>query len=191
VEITKGRWGLLSDFDYLQLSNDSAEVKTVTGPGGIIEIPVDVGTETGLHGYLWTIAPTYTLFDGRSGSLSVFAGLRNMQMTASLDWSFAGPLASLPQTGSLSKTVVLMDGIVGVKGRIALSQGGNWFVPYYLDFGTGTSPLTVQVSTGVGYAFSWGDLRLEYRALHYTASESRVFENMTLHGPTLAATFHL
>lgn len=189
-DIRKGRWSAFTDFIYLDLSDDNAEVRSVTGPGGVVEIPVDIGTQSGLKGFLWTLAASYTLFHGPSASLDVFAGLRDAQLKASLDWQFAGPLGLFPQTGSASNTTVIWNGLIGLKGKIRLSENGEWFIPYYADVGWGSSSSTWQGLVGVGYAFGWGDLHLTYRHLHYDMDEGRAIDDLSLSGPTLGATFH-
>jgi hypothetical protein len=189
-DVRKGNWSVFTDFIYLDLSNDNSTVRSVTGPGGMVEIPIDIGTETGLKGFLWTLAASYTLLRGPAGSLDVFAGFRDAQLKTSLDWRFAGPLGLFPQTGSASNTTVIWNGLIGLKGKIRLSESGAWFVPYYADIGWGSSSSTWQGLIGVGYAFGWGDLHLTYRHLHYDMDEGRAVDDLSLSGPTLGATFH-
>ena len=189
-EARKGNWSLATDFIYLDLSVDETDVKSITSPGGIIEIPIDTASKTSLSGFVWTVAGAYTLINGLGGSLDLLAGFRDLQLETSLEWQFAGPVGAFPQSGGFSNTQVLWDGIIGVKGRIGLGDSGNWFIPYYADIGTGASDFTWQALAGVGYAFGWGDLHLDYRALHYQIENSRVIKELTLHGPTLAVTFH-
>jgi hypothetical protein len=187
-DVRRGSWSAFTDFIYLNLSNEDAIVRSVTGPGGEVEIPIDVGTQSELKGFLWTLAASYTLLRGRAASLDVFAGFRDAQLKASLDWEFAGPLGFFPQTGSASNTTVVWNGIIGLKGKIGL--GGTWFIPYYADVGWGSFSSTWQALVGVGYSFSWGDLHLTYRHLHYHMDEGRTFDDLSLSGPTLGATFH-
>jgi hypothetical protein len=189
-DVRKGRWSAFTDFIYLDLSNENSTVRSVTGPGGVVEIPVDIGTETGLRGYLWTLAAGYTLLRGPAASLDVFAGFRDAQLKASLDWQFAGPLGLFPQAGSTSDTAVIWNGLIGLKGKIRLSESGAWFIPYYADIGWGSSSSTWQGLIGLGYAFGWGDLHLTYRHLHYDMDEGRLIDDLSLSGPTLGATFH-
>ena len=86
-----------------------------------------------------------------------------------------------------SKSETLWDGIVGVKGRIALTD--TWYSPYYLDVGTGDSSLTWQVMAGVGYAFDWGDLTLTYRHLSYDQSGDKLIQNLSFSGPAMGMNF--
>ena len=185
----KGNWFVFTDFIYLNLSDDNAAVRTVTGPGGLVEIPINTATQTKLHGFVWTLAVGYALAQGPSASLDVFVGFRDLQQTADLDWQFAGPLQLFPQSGSLSQTAVIWDALIGAKGRIRLSEDGRWHLPYYFDIGTGASSFTWQALAGVAYAFRWGDLSLTYRYLHYDTDGGRLIDDINLSGPTLGATF--
>jgi hypothetical protein len=191
-EARKGNWSINTDFIYLSLSDEDAVVKTVTGPGGIVEVPIDVGSQVGLKGFIWTLAPGYTVLRGAGGSLDLLVGFRDAQLKPSLEWQFSGPLASFPfaEAGSVSRTVVIWDAIIGAKGRINLADNGKWFIPYYVDIGTGSSTFTAQGLVGIGYAFEWGDVHLDYRALYYDTEDNRVLDHLILHGLTLGATFH-
>src|SRR5258706_7693137 len=57
AEARKDNLNVFTDIIYLKLSDENASVRSVTGPGGAVEIPVDVGTQTGLKGFVWTLAP--------------------------------------------------------------------------------------------------------------------------------------
>jgi hypothetical protein len=184
----KGRWSIDTDFIGLSLSGDNSNVRSVTGPGGIVEIPIDTGSRVGLKSFVWTLAGAYTAFNEPGWSMDVLAGFRDAQTKSSLDWHFSGPLGLVPQNGSFARTDVLLDAIIGMKGRVRISESGRWFIPYYGDVGTGGAALTWQLATGVGYAFDWGDLRLDYRALHYD-TDGKVLKDLSLYGPALAATF--
>jgi hypothetical protein len=77
--------------------------------------------------------------------------------------------------------------VVGVKGRANLS--GDWFLPFYLDVGTGDSDLTWQALAGVGYRFDWGDVSLTYRYLKWDLGSSSPIDDISFGGPQLTATF--
>lgn len=73
----------------------------------------------------------------------------------------------------LSETVDLWDGILGVKGRLALND--RWFLPFYADVGTGDTDLTWQAFGSVGYEFDWGEVSLTYRHLEYDRGATSSF----------------
>lgn len=60
--------------------------------------------------------------------------------------------------GSNQQSIDNRDGIVGVKGRLALGSASGWFVPHYADVGAGDSHLTWQAMAGIGYAFQGFEL---------------------------------
>ena len=190
AELRKNNWSVFTDLIYLKLSGADTLVRTITGPGGIVAFPVDLGTEFGLKSVIWTFAPSYTVYRTSAASLDLFAGFRDAQFKPSLEWRFAGPLNIFPQTGSFSDTIVIWDALIGAKGRIALSEDGKWFAPYYADIGTGSKAFTWQALVGVGYAFPWGDLRLDYRALYYSPEKDVFLKHQIMHGPALTANFH-
>jgi hypothetical protein len=42
----------------------------------------------------------------------------------------------------------------------------------------------------VGYAFDWGDLQLDYRALYYSPEKAVILKHLIMHGLQLTADFH-
>ena len=82
------------------------------------------------------------------------------------------------------------DAIVGVKGRLTFGAERKWFVPYYLDVGTGESDLTWQAMGGIGYSFGWGDVVGSWRHLDYKMKSGDAIQSMNFNGPSLAAVFH-
>ena len=84
-----------------------------------------------------------------------------------------GASVTFPRSGTVEKTENIWAGIVGAKGRIKLGQS-DWFVPYYVDVGGGSSVFTWQGVVGVGYAFKWGGVQLDYRYLYYDQSGDKL-----------------
>lgn len=186
-EARKGDWSLFTDFVYVDFSGEKAVVKSVSGPLGIVQIPIDAGSEIGLKGTVWTLAGSYTAVRGSYATLDVLGGFRNLSLKASLDWHFNGGIGLLPSAGSVEQTEHIWDAIVGVKGRIKLGDG-NWFATYYLDVGTGSAAQTWQGMAGIGYAFTWGDALLNYRHLQYNAGDSLI-QQLSMGGPAFGVTF--
>jgi hypothetical protein len=106
---------------------------------------------------LWTLAGAYAAVDGDILSLEVLGGLRYFTLKVSSDWRLTvtapGGGRSFPASGSISESVDLWDGIVRVRGQIKLGRS-HWWVPYYLDVGTGSSAFTWQGMAGIAYGFS-------------------------------------
>lgn len=189
-EARKGQWGIAADLVFCDFQKESSNVRTVAGRGGEIEVPVNSGTTTSLTGYMVSVAGNYSLVQRQDVKVDLLAGLRYTHIGTTLDWSFTTSVDSLTgRTGSASRGVDLWDGVVGFRGRAAFGNG-QWFVPYYLDAGAGTSRFTWQALAGVGYSFGWGDLLLVYRYLSFEQGADRPVERFYLSGPALGATFH-
>jgi hypothetical protein len=65
----------------------------------------------------------------------------------------------------------------------------RWFVPYYLDVGTGQSSLTWQAMVGVGYAFGWGSVMGAWRHIDYDMKSGKSIESVSFDGPGVAVAF--
>ncbi len=190
ADARKGDWDVLTDFIYFKLGGNSATAKEITGPGGLVEIPVNLNTRVGFSSVLWTAGAGYSLYHFGNTSIDAFAGFRTMISEPSLQWNFAGPLSLFPQSGNVSEHEQAWDGLIGLRGRIGFS-GSRWFIPYYTDIGTGQSNLTAQAQTGVGYVLSFGDLQLTYRYLYYQPGGGQPINHLSVNGIALGATMHL
>ncbi|WP_208647747.1 hypothetical protein [Cupriavidus lacunae] len=164
AEASKGNWTILADAAYLDFGHEQTTVNTVgAGNGATVVIPRDVATEAGssLSGGLFGLAVAYTALHVPWGTIEPLGGLRYLNLSANPNWTlsatFTGQGATLAREGSLTQTANIVDGIVGVRGRIRLGDSGRWYMPYYFDFGTGSSRYTVQASGGAAYAAKWGD----------------------------------
>ena len=187
-EAHKGKWILRADVVYVDFGHQRSSVRSVTGPGGVVEIPVDTGTTVSLDGLEWQGTVGYVFFSRPGVSLEVLGGLRYLDVSASLDWQFDGPLNLLPQSGSFSQDVELWDAIIGTRGRVVLGNG-NWFMPFNIDVGSGSSDLTWQLFAGVGYAFSWGEVLAAYRHLEYDQKQGDLLQGVRFSGPAIGVGF--
>jgi hypothetical protein len=187
-EARKGRWAVFTDIIFLDFSNGSSQVKTLGGPGGLVQVPVNVNTTTGLEGGVWELAASYNFAQGNASSVEVLGGLRYLKLESTVNWQLTGPLGAFPQAGSATQTAELWDAIVGVRGKAKLDA--NWFVPWYLDAGAGDSKLTYQAMAGIGYSFKWGDVLAAWRYLSYEQKDSKPVHELTMSGAALGVTFH-
>ena len=195
LEVRKGRWGGLTDFIYLDVSGSKAGTRSLsfTGPGGNVTIPADasLNADLDLRGTIWTLAGTYTAVEKPGYELQVLGGFRLLSISTSLDWTATGNIGALPpvaRAGSASASPDYWDAIIGVRGRSDLGQG-KWYVPYYLDVGTGQSDLTWQGLAGIGYQFGWGDVTLVYRYLDYNLKSGEPVKDITFSGPAIGVSF--
>jgi hypothetical protein len=119
--------------------------------------------------------------------LDLLAGFRYVAIDTELKLRLVGSEGVINTGASRSRDRTAWDGILGVKGRVRLGDG-RWYMPYYLDVGTGSSNWTWQALLGVGYAFDWGEVNLSMRNLSYDFSGKRDAD-LRMTGPTLGATF--
>jgi opacity protein-like surface antigen len=88
----------------------------------------------------------------------------------------------------VDKSENIWAGIVGARGRLNFGDS-NWFANGYVDVGGSSSVFTWQGVAGVGYAFKWGDVILDYRYLYYSQDEGKLIDNMNFGGLALGANF--
>ena len=66
----------------------------------------------------------------------------------------------------------------------------EWFVPWYLDVGTGQTDLTWQAIGGVGYRFGWGEVIAAWRYTDYKFKSGAPIEKLNFNGPAIGVAFH-
>jgi hypothetical protein len=181
-EARRGDWAIVSDVIYLDFAGESSAVKSVGG----VQVPVNQDTRTALKGLVWELAASYTVARSPTATFEVLGGFRYFSVETSVSGSLRDRSA-ISQAEPLQKDE-LWDAIVGIRGRAKLG-GGNWFVPYYLDAGGGSSVLTWQGLTGIGYSFRWGDALLAYRHVFYDQKDDKLLQDISFSGPALGATF--
>jgi len=192
VDVHKGRWGLATDVIYLDLGAKKSDTRNWTIGGQDLPVGVTADLDLNITGWLWTTVGTYRFIDEQRRSLTILAGARLLSLAETLKWQLSGDIGSLPLDGPVGKSHVsddLWDGIVGVTGRVNFGAGGRWFVPYYLDVGTGDSDLTWQAMTGIGRAYGWGELTVVWRYLDYDLGSNAPLQSLTLSGPAIGATW--
>lgn len=198
----KGRWLVTTDFNYLDLSGGASTVKSFdVNPGsGTINIAtssLNAGTDVKLTGMVWTLAGGYSVVLEPKAKLNVLGGVRYLGLEAETNWNLSatvtgnGPLGTsvtVPRSGSNTQKENIWTGIVGLQGRVNLGDS-DWFANGYVDVGSGSSVFTWQGMAGIGYAFKWGDLVLDYRYLYYSQSDGKLIDNISLGGPAIGANF--
>ena len=190
-EVRKGRWSVFTDVIYLDFSDEDSKVKSidfVNRGSNPISSSLDAGTESSLKGLALTLAGSYGVLQGDLGRLELLAGLRYFGVEASTDWrlttTITGPDGSqvFQRTGSVSRSEDLWDGIIGLRGRLNLG-GSKFYIPYYIDVGTGSSEVTWEGMVGLGYGFKWVDILLAYRHLYYDMDDDDLIQDMRFSGP--------
>ncbi len=193
IEARKGSWGAFTDVLYMDLGNSKSGTRALSIGG--LPLPADVSANAtfDLKGTVWTVGGSYRVIVDPRRPLDVIAGARLLDMRETLDWQLSGNLGPVPlpaRAGSAAASLSNWDALVGAKGQFSVGAGGEWFVPYYLDVGTGESKLTWQAIGGVGYRFNWGEVIAAWRHVDYQMKSGRQLESVKMDGPMIGAAFH-
>lgn len=187
----KGQWGLWTDLVYSDLGASRQTTLGFSDAPGALPIDVNADLSLDVKMWAWTVAGTYELAGTPQYTADLLLGTRLLDLEQTLDWTLTGtgPLG-LAVSGSQTVSTDNWDAVVGIKGLAYLGSGQKWFVPYYLDIGTGQSDLTWQANAGIGYRYSWGALVASWRYLDYEFDSDDPMQSLTLNGPLIGATFH-
>ena len=192
LDAHNGRWGMFTDVLYMDIGGVKSQTHDL--PIGNIRIPATATADLSLDlkALVWTVAGEYRVASDPAWTVDLLGGARLMQMKPTLGFSITdnlGPIAIPGPSGTKQVNEKIWNGIVGVKGRYALGEKNAWFLPFYLDVGTGDSKLTWQGAGGVGYAYHWGEVVALYRYLDYTGKSGKPIADMTMGGPQLGVVF--
>ncbi len=192
-EARKGKWSAFTVLIYLDFDSEKSAVKAVNFGGDRVSTALNSSTRSSLTGVAWTFGGGYTVVEGPKHRLDLLGGVRYFGLKASSDWQLGAEIngpngQTLARAGSISQREDLWDVILGVRGHWKLGDGA-WFVPYYLDAGTGSSVLTAQALAGVGYAFKWGEIVATYRYVLYDMGDDKLLQDIRFAGPAVGATF--
>lgn len=179
-EARKGAWSGFTDVMYLNLEGDKS--KSVGIPDGDKIELFDADME--LTTWVWTLGGSYSIWQDGKSHFDLLAGARLLALDTEVKLTNGGPLH---REHKLSESIDLWDGIIGVKGRVALND--RWFLPYYADVGTGDTDLTWQILGGVGYEFNWGEVTLDYRYLEYDQGSDDLLQDLGFGGVQMGVAF--
>ena len=132
----------------------------------------------------WIVTPTasYNVMNSDQASVDLLAGVRYLYLKSGIT---VDPLGKTSDSGSA------WNGVVGAKGQVNLNE--KWYVPFYLDVGTGDTDLTWQAFTGVGYKYKKFDLNVGYRYLSWDFDDgdtgAKTFNDLNISGPMIGAKF--
>jgi hypothetical protein len=186
-----GPWGLWTDLVYADFGASRQGSRDISIGGQPLPIGVDANVVLDIKSWIWTLAGTYRLKDDAEGTMDMLFGMRMLDMSNTLSWSFngTGPGFLPPLSGATEVSETNWDGIVGLKGRAYIGAERKWFVPFYVDLGAGESKFTWQLNAGVGYQFDWGALVASWRYMDYDFKNSSRVSDLSFNGPVIGAVF--
>jgi hypothetical protein len=191
-DVHKGRWGFLTDVIYMDLGNSKTGTRDATIGRRALPVNATANVDYNLESWILTLAGYYRALDQTGHTLDVVAGARNLDVEQTVNWNVTGNVGSIAipdRTGAAKAEFSNWDAIIGVRGRYAFGAKKAWFVPYYLDVGTGESDFTWQGVVGMGYAFRWVEVVAAWRYLYYNLPSGDAIEDMSLSGPLIGVTF--
>jgi hypothetical protein len=196
----KGKWSLLTDVIYFDLEQDDigTDVNVPIGPLGRSSLKVNLDADVELQAWVVTPAVSYTVLQNEKVRLDLVAGARYLYIKVDVDLDITDELtlalfrrdidAIQEAEDDVSVKGHNWDGIVGVRGEVALNE--KWYLPYYADVGAGDSQLTWQVAGGVGYRFSKVDVIAGYRYLDWNWNDDDdVLGDLNVKGPYVGFKF--
>ena len=192
LKARKGSWGFFTDFLYLDLGANKKDSRDFTVGPNDLPAGIDANLRLDLKSTVWTLAGTYNLSATSRHESDLLLGARMVDMEQTLKWTFNGNIADYPlpeRSGSSKVSGTDWDAIIGVTGHAFFGDENRWFIPYYLDVGTGDSDLTWQAMAGVGYKFGWGATVLTYRYLDYDPGSGSPVSDFSMGGPMLGVSF--
>ena len=179
---------MFTDVLYLNVAGSKSQTRDFNIGHEGIPASTTADLNLDLKGIVWTIAGEYRVASDSTWTVDALAGARMLGVKPTLDWSFQGDIGPIPESGrSGSKEIKsnLWDGILGVKGRFAISDDRRWNIPFYFDVGTGQTQLTWQAAAGVSYSYNWGDVIALWRYLGWNNSSSKQIESLNFNGPMI------
>jgi hypothetical protein len=187
-EADKGSWGLFTDVIYLDIGDSESPSRDIT-IGGTLPVGATATIRYDLNGWLWALVGSWRAATAPNYELDLIGGARLLDVDQTIDWQLSGNIGTvaLPdRAGDRTTGVSNWDAIVGLKGRATLGEQDRWFLPYYLDLGTGESSLTWQATAGIGYSFGWGEVMCSWRHIDYDMKSGSQIESISFDGPAVA-----
>lgn len=190
VSVRKGNWGAFADVFHADVSNRVSGTRDFSVP----QVPVPVGVtgnfKLGANTTLLTLAGTYRFVADPDHDMWLVFGARMYDNRERLDWTLSAPLIGYSDvSGQSSVHHIYWDAIVGLSGRQRFGQDLRWFVPYYVDAGTGDSRFTGQALLGMGYQFDWGEVTAAWRYIDYDFKADSLVSRMAWSGPAVGLTW--
>jgi hypothetical protein len=189
-EVQRGRWGGLIDWVYTDVGATKSATRDFSFHGQQLPLGLTADLSLDVKTNIGTFAGTYALIENPAYSMGLVFGARMLDVDQTLNWSLSGngPIG-VARAGTVTVSATNWDGIVGVRGRARFGEDRRWFVPYYVDIGTGQSDLTWQAIAGLGYSFSWGEIVAAWRYLDYDFDAGQPIQSLTFNGVAVGVSF--
>ena len=122
VEADKAGSSIFGDIMYLNIGNAGASVVNISGPLGIINIPLNVATSVRLTTTIATGGFGKQFWHVADSEGTAFVGLRYLNQTVSADWTLTGPIGMYSPTGSATGSKSDLEPLAACAGRFGLGK---------------------------------------------------------------------
>lgn len=186
IEARKGKWGLWTDIVYADLGG--SHDFTIDG----VPVTTAANLRLDVKSTVWTVSGLYNLTSTDENTTDLLFGARLLDLQQTLTDTLDATIREHPdlaRSGEIGVDDSNWDAIVGLKGRVYLGAERKWFLPYYVDVGSGQSKLTWQVNAGVGYKFDCGAVFATWRYLDYDFKSGNALQSMTRNGGLIGVAF--
>lgn len=188
--VRAGDWGFFGDLDAVKFGNQDGRFTHIGGDNVGADLNLD--SRWNLKGGLFTAAGLYTFGHGSWGNADFLFGVRYLWLKTNLSWDLSATGNDgfqIANSGHVARNAHVTDAVIGLRGRINLGDG-NWYMPYYVDIGGGSSNETAQAQLGLGYGFDWGGVAFLWRHVAYMqSSDSDLIRRVSLDGPAFAVSW--
>jgi opacity protein-like surface antigen len=178
LEARKDKWSIFTDVIYMDVNAKPKQI--ITGPG---DDDLEFQGDIKLKSWIFTPQVRYAVYESEKSRISIVGGLRYLDLAMGAGLSI-NDNPTIDVGGSNNN----WDFVMGAHGDFELND--KWYMPVYVDVGTGDSAKTWQGMAGVGYRFNKFNMFLNYRYLDYKFDrQDPLLSEMTLKGPMLGASF--
>lgn len=198
AEIRYENFSLITDLVHMDIGADSSRLRSVDVrglPSNPLSTSTNSNADTNLKALIITMAGGYTAASGSWGHMDMVGGFRFFGAELRTDYALSADITgpgghgvALARNGRLSGSQDIWNGIIGIRGRLRLGEGG-FFLPYYLDLGTGDSSLTSLMFGGIGYQTGSVGVQLGYRYLSFDQKGSSLVQDLSMQGAYLALNY--
>jgi hypothetical protein len=199
AEARDDRFTIMTDLIYTNasLTQSEAHISSFNPGNGAIGVSTaqQLAVGTRMATTIWSIAGGYTVLQGPWGNVDGVLGMRMLVTGATTNYALTQDIIlpnrtlGLSRDGSLTLSTVNPEAIFGVKARFDIPNS-RFYIPFYVDAGTGALPFTWQIYTGIAYRLAdWADITAGYRYMAFQTGSSRGLHNLSLGGALVAANF--
>ena len=182
-ELRKGRWAVVNDVMYLEVSADARLTGFLQGLG---EATVELEQKTLTD----TLAVSYRCVENERVQIDALAGVRMWYVDTGIDITIAGLPSSVPGSGSVSSSDsdFWMDPLVGLK--MAADLGADFSVMAGGFFGIGDSDEDWSLIAMLNYEIKeWVSVGAGYRHMSVDYQKDGFVYDVEMSGPVVGAVF--